>query len=307
MRDRSERLSIIFLAVLTLVYFAVGSVTGRGPGLTPGQIAIDVPGALLTLALLVSLSSGSFDISIIGAYSIILAAFGRATRPSDTYVLALLVVAMMLTIMSGLLSAAIRIRVLVGVLAFFVYRGVGLQISSGGVVSVETGSRIVALVGRRSGPHLVILAVATFACWFVLGHTRAGRSIRANALLNLQLGTKIDRPLLVLSRAVCGGLVWLAALSSYARVGAATALSGDALLVLVIAAVLIGNGAFRATWPAPFRATVIYLVLVGIRNVLVGEGWKVSAIEVLVGVAALVSLVLHENTRIGRRTDHAVA
>ena len=254
-----------------------------------------------------SLSSGRFDLSIIGAYGIVLAAFGHAGRPSDAYVLALLPLSMVLTIIAGLLAASARVRVLVGVVSFFVYRGIGLEFSNDGVISTETASRIMTLVGRRSGPHLAILVLATFGCWFVLAHTRAGRGIRVNALLNLEFGSRIDRSLLVLSRAVCGALVWLAALSSFARVGAATALSGDSLLVFVVAAVLIGNGGYEANWPAPFRTAVIYLILIGIRTVLLAAGWRVSGIEVVVGIMALLSMVLHENTRTRMPADHVAA
>jgi ribose transport system permease protein len=272
---RLDKFSGIYLAVLLIVVFSVMLPTTFGTldnaRVIAGSAAI---GGILTLAVAVSMASGTFDISLAANMTFSICLLGKLlTSGGIPWGLAVII-----TVAVGAAIGAINAIVIAGVgvepiiatlgmssvlaaLAYWVSDGQTILLDGVGTAFTDAGTATIATV-----PITVLyLVVVAFGLWYMLEHTPFGRyvyAIGSNPQASKLAGIKVKR-VQAISLMATSALAALAGVILTMQLGAASFGAGAPYLLPAFAATFLGS---TQILPGRFnvRGTVVALYLLAI-------------------------------------------
>jgi len=269
--------------------------------------------AMLALAAIIPLVSGYFDFSLgaNAALSTVLAAglMSRHDVPLLVACAACVVVGALIGLVNGVLVTRFRLNAFVTTLAMATLIAGLIQWYTGGQTILQGISPGLVTFGSTNlfgVPEVVyVVGVVAAILWYVLTHTPYGRSlyaIGANPQAAMLVGIRSDK-YVAISFVMAGVIASLTGILQLARIGSATADSGNSLLFPALAAAFLGATAVR---PGFFNVvgTVIGVLFVSVAVsglTLAGASSWVS--PVFNGAALLAAVGL--STYLGRHRGRA--
>jgi ribose transport system permease protein len=270
-------------------------------GIAAAQILV------LSLGLTLVIVAGHIDLSIGFTTGLAAVAMALAIRLLDeplggmsAFLIGIvlgLFAAILIGLVNGWLVAMLDVPSFIGTLGTYgVARGVALIVAGGATVSIRSEEARFFGNGDILGIPVPILVAAliTAACWYLLAHTRFGvhtYAIGANRASAERAGVNVKRHLILLFvisavTAGVGGLIYTGRFSA----GAANA--GEPILLYAVAAVFIG-GASLTGGQGTIIGTVIGAVIIAVIQFgLVFSGlppyWQFVAVGLVIIVAVLV-------------------
>lgn len=257
-RTLAENNALLGLLILIGAFFALLP-KSRDVFLSPENVAVllgnQATVALLALAAIIPLISGYFDFSV-GANAA-LSTVITAGMMSFHHLNAMVAILIAVTISSliGLVNGILVTRF--GLNAFVTTLGMATLL--GGVIQWYTGGQTIlkdisvklinfGSINIAGIPQVVyVVLVVAAILWYVLTHTPFGRSlyaIGANPRAARLVGVRSDR-YVAISFVMAGAIAGLTGVIQLARVGSATADSGNTLLFPALAAAFLGATAVR--------------------------------------------------------------
>lgn len=292
-------MALVIMTVLSVFLIGLSHGDAGMQALSASEVSAAVPGALLSVALLLTLHLGLLDLSLLGLFAIALAVFGRASEVSDVRLVLVLVLTVLAAVGATTLGGR-RLQLLLGLILFYLYSALAAIIGPRSATIVDTsGSRILAIVGNGATRHMVILALATGATWLLVNHTSMGRRARAVALVaQARRVPRWSTPVLGM-RVWVGALIWLAAVVSLSRQGISGPPAEQEGILATLGAVLIAGGGASGLRPSAVRTVVTYLILSGIRGQMLVRGWNPGLVDLTVAIPAALSLILLSRPHFG--------
>jgi ribose/xylose/arabinose/galactoside ABC-type transport system permease subunit len=256
---------------------------------------------LVALGMTFVILTGGIDLSVGSLLAVAgVVAANLAARGSLIAVLAAVSLSALLGLVNGLIIARARIQPFIVTLAMMIAaRGLALVATGEQSVRVDRLSEGFTFLGRGFlGPvpmPVVILFLAFFVGWVVLGHTRFGRHVyavgdneEAARLMGLNIGS-----VTVGVYALSGALAGLAGVILASRLGAGQPVAGTGWELDAIASVVVGGTLLTGGQGGAFSTLVGVLLLGVIFNIFNLEGTISSWWQwVLRGVFLLVVVIV---------------
>ena len=296
-------LSVGVMVLLAATVIGLGSTRSGVPAITIEQLALGVPGALIAITLLVSVHLGFLNLSSVGAFGLVLALLGQSEHPTNTRVLLVLVISVLLAVLTGLIARSSSAPVVMGLMMYIILGAAASAVARGSATISSADTSAVLRLGAR-GPvaHIVVLVVVVICTWLGLNHSTVGREARASAL------PAADEPRrgtvsFSWTQAWIGLITGLAAVASFSRLGVAGPPADSKLLVLAVSAMLVGGGTSVGERPSALRVAVAYVLILALRDQLITRGWNSGLADLSIAIPAAVALFLSSRRDTPAPTD----